>query len=84
MLRKKRQSGTEQRLGPGADGFDMSDFRRLWTQCSGFHAQEPQEMLADIFDSKKGFAELSGREQSQVIGWSGRLVGRQVRSEDLI
>jgi hypothetical protein len=56
MLRRRRSQigSTQHQLGPAVDGFDLTDFRRLWVQCSGFHAQEPQNLLAELFDADEG------------------------------
>ena len=50
FLRKQRRQPQAARPTPSGD-VDMGDFRRLWAQCSGFHAREPQRILSQIFSS---------------------------------
>ena len=50
FLRKRRHQAHAARAIPSGD-VDLGDFRRLWAQCSGFHAREPQRILSQIFSS---------------------------------
>ena len=50
FLRKQRRQPQAARPTPSGD-VDMGDFRRLWAQCSGFHAREPQRILSQIFSA---------------------------------
>ena len=65
FLRKRRHQAHAARAIPSGD-VDLGDFRRLWAQCSGFHAREPQRILTQIF-SAANHAGVSGAEVKRSI-----------------